>query len=121
MSGLPYSILTQELAFDATPPPYLEIGDYSPARNRLQYPKDGRGRNSERNDSQWLVNLNFTKEMNLGRGLNLQLSAEIFNLLNDGTYQIYNPNFETGFQVNGINSFQFEFGRSWQLGVKMAF
>jgi hypothetical protein len=118
-SGLPYSILEQDLSFDAVPPAYLTLGSYNPARNRLQYPTGVR--NSERNDSQWLLDLKLTKEMNLGRGLNLQLAAEIFNVLDDGTYQVYNPNFETGFQINGNNDARFEFGRRWQLGMRLAF
>ncbi len=80
---------------------------YGPSRNRQQYPTGHR--NDQRNDSYWNFDLKFTKELNLGRGLNMQLSAEIFNLLNDGTYQIYNnPVFETGYQINGINSARFE-------------
>ena len=68
-----------------------------------------------------MLDLKFTKEFNLGRGLNMQLSAEIFNLLNDGSYEVYNPNLETGFQINGIDNARFEFGRRWQLGMRLSF
>jgi hypothetical protein len=100
------------------PPAYRSLGSFNPARPRLQYPTGVR--NSERNDSQWLVDLKLTKELGVRR-VSAQLSAEIFNLLNDGTYQVFNPNFETGFQINGINNARFEFGRRWQLGMKLAF
>ena len=58
--------------------------------------------------------ITFTKEMNLGRGLNVQVSAEIFNMLNDGTTIV-------GTQINGRNGDIRRFGRRWQLGMKMAF
>ena len=63
----------------------------------------------------------FTKEMNLGRRLNMQISAEVFNLLNDGTYTIWNPLTNSGQQVNGVNTAFRRFGRRWQLGFKLAF
>ena len=59
--------------------------------------------------------------MNLGRGMNIQLSAEIFNVLNDNTYKVFSPAVEAGFQINGVDTFQREFGRQWQLGMKLAF
>ena len=42
-------------------------------------------------------------------------------MLNDGTYQIYNPLLEAGQQINGENVAVRRFGRRWQLGFKMAF
>jgi hypothetical protein len=59
--------------------------------------------------------------MNLGRGLNMQISAEVFNLFNDGTLLIFNPLNSTGQQINGRNVDTRRFGRSWQLGFKLAF
>ena len=61
--------------------------------------------------------------MRLGKGMNLALSAEIFNLLDDDTYQIYNffPGLSRGVQINGVNEAGRRFGRSWQLGAKLAF
>ena len=50
-----------------------------------------------------------------------QLAVEVFNVLNDGTYKVYNPDLETGFQINGVDDAQFEFGRRWQLGMRMQF
>jgi hypothetical protein len=51
----------------------------------------------------------------------MQLSAEVFNVLNDSTYKVYVPGLETGVQINGVNSAYREFGRRWQLGMKLAF
>ena len=118
-SGLPFSILEQKLAFDQVPPPYESFGSANTSRARLQYPTGQR--NDHRNEPQWLFDVKMTKEMNLGRGLNVQLSAEIYNLLNDDTYQIYNADFETGFVINGNNSARRFFGRRYQLGMKLAF
>jgi hypothetical protein len=78
-------------------------------------------RNDQRNESYYNVDAKFTKEMNLGRGLNMQISAEVFNLLNDGTLLIYNPLNQTGQQINGTNVDINRFGRRWQLGFKLAF
>ena len=78
-------------------------------------------RNDQRNASYWNVDLKATKELRLGRSMNLQLSAEIFNLLDDGTYQVYNPFLERGIQINGVNEARQRFGRSWQLGMRLSF
>jgi hypothetical protein len=45
----------------------------------------------------------------------------VFNLFNDGTVIIYNPFNQTGQQINGRNVDTRRFGRSWQLGFKLAF
>ena len=118
-SGLPYSIVDRKLAFDAVPPSLLNAGAGGSARTRTTYPSGQR--NDQRNVSYWNVDLKFTKELNLSRGLNMQVSAEVFNLLNDGTYQIYNPLTQTGEQVNGNNTAIRRFGRQWQIGMKLAF
>jgi len=117
-SGLPYSLLAQELSFDQILP-QLENAGGNVGRVRRTY-LTGR-RNDQRNDSYYNVDMKFTKEMNLGRGLNMQISAEVFNLLNDGTLLIYNPLSQTGQQINGTNVDVSRFGRRWQLGFKLAF
>lgn len=78
-------------------------------------------RNDQRNESEWNVNIKATKELRLGLRLNLQLSAEVFNVFDEGTYQIYNPAFKRGAQFNGVNEARRRFGRQWQLGMKLAF
>ena len=55
------------------------------------------------------------------RRINLQVSAEVFNLLNDGTYQIFDPLRKSGRQINGNNIAVRRFGRQWQIGAKIAF
>ena len=118
-SGLPYSILLRKPAYDAVPPAYQTLGASGSVRTRSTYPT--RTRNDQRNDSYWNVDVKFTKEFMVGRQLNLQFTAEVFNLLNDGTYLIYDPVSETGEQVNGNNVSTRRFGRQWQIGAKIAF
>jgi len=117
-SGLPYSLLAQELSFDQILPQLANAGG-NIGRVRRTYLTGQR--NDQRNQSYYNVDVKFTKEMNLGRGLNVQVSAEVFNLLNDGTLLIYNPLNKTGQQINGNNIDVRRFGRSWQLGFKLAF
>ena len=78
-------------------------------------------RNDVRNDSFWNVDLRATKELRLGRSVNLQVSVEVFNLLDDSTYSVYNRFLERGVQVNGINEATRRFGRRWQLGMRLSF
>jgi hypothetical protein len=118
-SGLPFSELLRSFATDPSPPVYGTLGDGSPAHVRIHYPS-GR-RNDQRNDSYWNFDLKLTKELRLGRGVNVQLSAEIFNVLNDGTYQIYEPVSESGARVNGQDGAIRRFGRRFQLGFRVAF
>ena len=96
-----------------------ELGATGAVRTRTRYITGTR--NDQRNTSYWDVNLKLTKEFTVGRQLNLQLSAEVFNALNDGTYIIYDPISQTGEQINGTNGAIRRFGREWQLGMKLAF
>jgi len=118
-SGLPYSILLRQPAFDAVPPPYQNLGAGGNTRTRTIYPTGVR--NDQRNDSYWNIDAKFTKEFLIGRNLNMQISAEVFNLFNDGTYLVYDPISESGAQINGNNVAIRRFGRQWQIGVKFAF
>jgi hypothetical protein len=118
-SGLPWSVLLAKFSFDQAPEAYSGLGSYNPSRQRWTYPTGTR--NDQRNSSYWTMDLKLTKEMNLSRGMNLQVSAEVFNVLNEGTYQVYIPGQEMGYQVNGANNARNLFGRSWQLGMKLAF
>ena len=118
-SGLPYSVQIRSTSRDATPPAYRALGAGSPVTQRMTYPSHRR--NDQRNVPYWTFDLRATKEMNLGRGLNVQFAVEVFNLLNDGTNRVYNSQREAGRQVNGVNEEEPLFGRRWQLGVKMAF
>jgi hypothetical protein len=120
-SGLPYSLISQEVSFDSTPLSFSNQGSSTSSTGRVRQQYKTHQRNDQRNDSYWNFDLKFTKEMNLGRGLNLQVSAEIFNLFNDGTFLIFNPLSDSGQQINGRNVGYYRFGRRWQLGFKIAF
>ena len=62
----------------------------------------------------WNINVNAAKEFNLKRGMNLQLRAEIFNLLNEDTMTILANS-------NEANVWFRDFGRSFQLSTRLAF
>jgi hypothetical protein len=118
-SGLPYSLLQRQISFDAIAPEFQGLGDQAAGRTRTTYLQSQR--NTERNISYWDFNVKLTKEFRLGRGVNGQASVEVFNLLNDGTYQVYNPFTQSGQQINGNNDAIRRFGREWQLGMRLAF
>ena len=117
-SGLPFSLNQQFVSFDTLPLITDTIGSEG---SRTRQPFVTGVRNDQRNDSFWNFDLKATKELRLGRSLNLQLSAEIFNLFDDGTYQVYNPFLERGIQINGVNEARRRFGRSWQMGMRLSF
>jgi hypothetical protein len=116
-SGLPYSIIEEDTSDDILPPTTSLFANRA-SRLRQIYPTGVR--NDQRNTSYWNVDVKATKELRF-RKLDVQLSAEMFNALNDDTYIIYNPFFETGQRLNGVNEAQRRFGRRWQLGVKFAY
>jgi hypothetical protein len=118
-SGLPYSVLLRAPAVDAIPPAYQNLAPATAQRFRTTYVTGQR--NDQRNIPYWNVDVKFSKELNLGRNLNMQVSAEVFNLLNDSTYLIYNPLTDSGEQINGNNNQVYRFGRNWQLGMRLAF
>jgi outer membrane receptor protein involved in Fe transport len=117
-SGLPYSLLIEQFSFD-TKPPIIDFAGPDASRPRQTYPTGVR--NDQRNDSFWNVDLKATKELNLAKGMNLQLSAEVFNVFDDDTYTVYNGALQRGVQINGRNEAYRRFGRRWQVGMKLAF
>ena len=56
----------------------------------------------------------MAKTIVLGRGSNLELSVEAFNLFNDDTIRVDD-------RTNSITSGIRRFGRQWQLGARFAF
>ncbi len=126
-SGLPYSLLQETASKDSFPTlayPSSGVGFGVQTRPRQRYvDQDGQNvaRNSARNDSYWNIDLKATKELTLGGKANLQISAEVFNLLDDDTYTIYNTFNEAGQQLNGVNEAYRRFGRRWQIGMRLAY
>ena len=118
-SGLPYSVLLRRQSADAVPPDLLRLGLFDASRTREQYVSHRR--NDQRNLSFWNVDVKATREMILSRGLNLQFSVEVFNLLDDRTYTIYNDFLGIGREVNGTPQAYRRWGRSLQLGFRAAF
>jgi hypothetical protein len=110
-SGLPYSLLHEKYSYDTKPPVTDGFGGDG-SRPRQVYPTGVR--NDQRNKSYWNVDLKATKELNLPKGMNLQLSAEVFNLLEDDTYMVSR-------QINGENFAWRRFGRRWQVGMKLSY
>ena len=110
-SGYPYSIRETNLSYDAVPPQYVGISSAEP-RSRLRYPTHQR--NDQRNESWWNIDLQATKEFNLKGGVNMQLSVDVFNILNDDPLRVFT-------QDDGFNGYVREFGREWQLGMRVAF
>jgi hypothetical protein len=117
-SGLPYSLLAERFSFD-TLPPVTDAFGVRGGRVRQRYLTGVR--NDQRNRSYWNIDLKATKEVALGRRVVLQVSAEVFNVLDDDTYVIYNRDLERGLQLNGINEAYRRFGRKWQVGMRLAF
>jgi hypothetical protein len=118
-SGLPYSILTRGPSSDAIPPALYHLGLLDATRWREQYVSHRR--NDQRNTAYWNVDLKLTREMVLSRGVNLQFSAEMFNVLDDNTYTIYNGFLGIGREINGRPEAFRRWGRTWQLGFRAAF
>jgi outer membrane receptor protein involved in Fe transport len=118
-SGLPYSLLVEELSLDAIPPAYGGLGAGTPARPRQVY-VDGQ-RNDKRNDSFWNLDLKLVRDLRFARSVGAQVSAEVFNVFDDETYTIYNPALGIGRIVNGESEAYRREGRRWQLGLRVAF
>jgi outer membrane receptor for ferrienterochelin and colicin len=117
-SGLPYSIL-QRRASDSNSMPVYGTFAQSFTSQRILYVTHQR--NDQRNVSAWNFDVKLTKEINLPKGMNLQLTADIFNLLNQDTYNVYNTFTKSGQQINGTNDATRRFGRQYQVGMRLAF
>ena len=117
-SGLPYSLLFRSASSSQSLPIYNDFNQsFTSVRTRYLTKQ----RNDQRNPSAWLLNLKLVKEFNLPKGMNLQLDADVFNVLNDDTYSVYNTTLKSGQQINGTNDATRRFGRTYQLGMRLAF
>ena len=103
---------------NVTYPISLDVYSFE-SRVRQYYPTGAR--NDGRNRPYWDFNVRAARELELPRGMLLQMSLEVFNLLNEGTYIIYNDETEQGLVFNGINEAYRRFGRQYQLGMKLSF
>ena len=110
-SGLPYSLLASRLTAYNQPLDYLGLGTRD-IRSRIRYPTGQR--NDQRNPSFWTVDLRVAKEFHISRDVQLQLTAEVFNLLDDRTLTLESI-------TNGQAAGARRFGRSFQLGLRLAF
>jgi hypothetical protein len=110
-SGLPYSLLEQGFSFVVVAPVLGSLGTQEPSY-RTEYATHQR--NDQRNASYWNFDVRVAKDMPLPHGVNLQLTAEIFNLLNDDSLVIVQ-------NVNGTADSVRRFGRQFQLGFRISF
>ncbi len=117
-SGLPYSILEMGGTYDSVSPTFVDLASNA-VRQRIRYPTGQR--NDRRNRPVLELNVKVDREWALPGGRSLQASIEIFNLMNDRRYQIYNHDFGLGRQVNGTNEAFLSIGRQYQIGMKLAF
>jgi len=116
-SGLPYSLLFRNTSAATSNPEYPVSHKFYTVRTIYTTHQ----RNDQRNAPAWNFDAKIAKEMNLARGMNLQLTAEIFNLFGENTYRIYNNFTNSGQQLNGENDATRAFGRQYQLGMRLAF
>ena len=117
-SGLPYSLLFQRASDSNSMPVY---GTYAQAFTSQRILYITHQRNDQRNVSAWNFDAKFVKEINLPKGMNLQIDAQIFNLFNQDTYVVYNNFTKSGQQINGTNAATRRFGRQYQIGMRLAF
>jgi hypothetical protein len=92
------------------PPPATLFGSFM-GREGIDFPTGTR--NDGRSPAFWTFDARFSKEWLLG-GAFLQLSADVFNLMNDDRVLILDVT------EGNPNTVQ-RFGRRWQLGMRLAF
>ena len=82
-------------------------------------------RGLDQRNQAWLnLDLRIAKGIRVGSDLELQLTAEIFNVLNDGTLDIDNVTLSENGNTGAITEEQSggrRFGRRWQLGLRLSF
>ncbi|MCP3979822.1 MAG: TonB-dependent receptor [bacterium] len=110
-SGLPYSLLHEAFFQFNLPPQYFGMG-VTGEQQGFFYPTEQR--NDQRNSSFWTFNVRLAKEFALRGGQNLQITGEIFNLLNDDTLRQLD-------RIDGVANGTRRFGRQYQIGLRLAF
>jgi hypothetical protein len=103
-SGLPYSLVDEEISFDSQNRGML----------RTTYPSGQR--NSERNEGVWTVNLAYRKQFTF-EGVQAGLGVEVENLLNSDDLHITSVD-----RTAPVNPDIYRrFGRRWQVGLELHF
>ena len=110
-SGLPYSIVIGGVTLFTNPDEYANVGHPVP-RSIFLHPTGKR--NDQRNESFWTIDIRASKELFLRGGTNLQLTGEVFNVMNDDRLLL-----EDQFG-DGITATR-RFGRRYQVGMRLAF
>ncbi len=108
-SGLPYSVL--ETAYSAFVVPPQNVGAPED-RAGFEFPTGHR--NDQRSPSGWNFEVRVAKDWTVARRATLQLSAECFNLMNNGRLRVLDT-------TDGVPNFVRQFGRRWQVGMRLAF
>ena len=110
-SGLPYSIISTQIVQFQNPDEYANVG--APVPRTIFIHPTGK-RNDQRNESFWTIDGRISKELFLRGGTNLQLTAEVFNMLNDDRLLLDDT-------VGSTISATRRFGRRYQVGLRLAF
>jgi outer membrane receptor for ferrienterochelin and colicin len=110
-SGLPFSIMRTSPVRYRMPQAYATLG-VSGEQFNFAFPTDQR--NDQRNESFWNFDARIAWELSLARDVNLQLTAEVFNLLDDDSLIKTNT-------IDGNFAGTRRFGRQYQLGIRLAF
>ena len=111
-SGLPFSVVQKLEKVPFHLPPEFQVG-YPGALQTLFVYTTGR-RNDQRNEGFWTFDARVTREFDLGRDVLVQLSADVFNLLDDDTLIQED-------RVDGAFEGTRRFGRQYQLGARVQF
>ncbi len=110
-SGLPYSLLFRSASDSNSLPAYEGFSQqFTSVRTRYVTHQ----RNDQRNKSAWNFDANLVKDINLAKGVHLQLQAKILNLLNQDTYVVTN-------EINTTNQAVRRFGRQYELELRLSF
>ncbi|MDH3786266.1 MAG: TonB-dependent receptor, partial [Acidobacteriota bacterium] len=110
-SGLPFSDLQSKQTVFGRAPEYFNLASFN-QKFRLRYTRNQR--NDERNPGFWTVDMRLSKEFSPSAGTLLQVTVEVFNLLNDDTLRLED-------RVRNTNAGSQRFGRQWQLGLRYSF
>ena len=110
-SGLPFSFVQSSVIPFVLPKEYGTIG-VGGSQPNFTYPTGSR--NDQRNESFWNFDARIAGNIRASRKVQMELSAEFFNLLNDNTLIQVNT-------VDGIFDGTRRFGRQYQLGLRLAF